>query len=115
MPGLISRQDISNAAVSPQPRLFSKFGGKMRTARVHFKFVTADLPVSMPHSLGRTPNSFRVVTLSRDGAPGQVYTPLSFETPWVDNTQTDSIYCFGRNYIVLACTTGATWAELEIS
>ena len=115
MPPLVTRQDIANGAVSRQPRQFDKFGGKSREARVFFYFKTADVPEAMPHSLGRTPTSFSVVSVSRDGAPGQVYMPVRYEAPYVAANKTDSVYNFGRNYVVLACTTANTWAEVLVS
>lgn len=117
MPGpLITRQDIANGAVSAQPRKFSAIGGKSRAARVFFYFKTADIPVGMPHALGRTPDSWRIVTLARDaGVPGTVYSPTRFESPYVDSNPMPNIFNLGRNYIVLACSTANTWAEIEIT
>lgn len=117
MPGpLITRQDIANGAVSAQPRKFDKVGGKSRAARVFFYFGTALLPVSMPHALGRTPESFKVVSISRDGTtgPGSVFKPINYDVT-AASTEADTAFCFTRNYIVLACTTANTWAEIEIT
>lgn len=119
MPGpLITRQDIANGAVSAQPRKFDKVGGKSRAARVFFYFRTAMMPTSMPHALGRTPESFRVVSISNDSAtgPGSVFKPINYEVPLVGGkTEADTAFCFTRNYVVLACTTANTWAEVEIT
>ena len=115
MPGpLIQRQDLANAAVSSQPRNFDSFGGKSRAARVFFYFKTADVPVGMPHALGRKPSSFRVVHISRDGAPGQVYAPCRYDTGGT-SSKTSSEYNLTRNYVVLACTTANTWGEIELT
>jgi hypothetical protein len=115
LPGpLIQRQDISNGAVSAQPRDFSKFGGKSRAARVFFYFATALVPVGMPHALGRTPTSWRVVNISRDGTPGTVFAPTRYDTAGA-STKTSDLYNFSKNHIVLACETANTWAEVEVT
>ena len=114
MPPLITRQDIANAAVSAQPRNFDSFGGKSRAARVFFYFKTADVPVGMPHALGRVPTAVRPVHLSRDGAPGQVYAPCRYDTGGT-SSKTSSEYNMTRNYVVLACSTSNSWAEIEVS
>lgn len=117
MPGpLLTRQDIANASISGQPRKFSKFGGKARAARVFFYFKTANVPESMPHALGRTPTSWRPVSVSRDitvGAPGVIYAPVAYNTAGTTDKTSDQ-FNLGRNALVLACETGATWAEIEI-
>lgn len=114
MPGpLITRKDIANGAVSSQPRVFDRIDGKSRAARVFFYFQTADIPEGMPHALGKTPTGFRVVSLSRQGTPGTVYAPTAAASP-AAGSQTMQMYNFGRNYVVLACSTGATWAEVEV-
>ena len=116
MPGgpLIQRQDIANGAVSAQPRNFDTFGGKQRAARVFFYFKTANVPVSMPHALGRKPSSFRPVHVSRDGTPGVIYAPVRYDTGGA-SSKTSSEFNMTRNYLVLACETPGTWAEIEVS
>lgn len=114
MPGvLLTRKDIGTAAVIPQRRKFDSVTGQVREARVFFSFSTADVGVSMPHSLGRAPTSFRVVRLSRDGVPGVVYAPI--QNGGGTNATTDASFNFTKNYIVLACSTANTWAEVVIS
>lgn len=110
---MVTRQDIANGAVSGQPRKFAKIGGKQRAARVFFYFPSADYPVSMPHSLGRTPTSWKVVNISRDGVPGTVYAPINFTTAGT-SSKADSVNIFTRNFIVLRCSTANTWAEIEL-
>ncbi len=110
---LITRKDIANGAVSRQPRNFSSFGGKSREARVFFYFRTANLPETMPHSLGRTPTGYTPGPLTRDGAPGVVYSPVKYDLAGASD-KTDAIYNLGRNYIVLACTTDNTWCEVTV-
>lgn len=115
MPGpLITRQDIANGAVSSQPRNFDSFGGKARAARVFFYFPTANLATAMPHSLGRTPSSVRIVHVSRDGVPGSVYAPIQGAGGGA-STKLSSQYTMSKNYIVLACETANTWAEVELT
>lgn len=115
MPGpLITRKDIANGAVSAQQRNFAKFSGKARAARVFMYFKDNDVPVSMPHALGRTPSAWRVVSLSRDGVPGIVYAPVSYNTAGTSSKTSDQ-FNLGRNAIVLACSTDNTWAEVEIT
>jgi hypothetical protein len=93
--------------------VFDQKLGKSLSARVFFYWPTADVAVGMPHALGKTPTGWRVVSLSRDGAPGQVYAPVSYTTAGT-STKTDQVYNFSRNYVVLACTTANTWAEVEV-
>ncbi len=115
MPGpLISRQDIANGAVSAQPRNFDSFGGKSRAARVFFYFPTANLAVGMPHALGRTPNAVRVVHVSRDGVPGAVYAPVQ-GAGGGGSSKVDSQFTMSKNFVVLACETANTWAEVELT
>ena len=115
MPGpLITRQDIANGAVSGQPRNFDSFGGKARAARVFFYFPTALRATAMPHSLGRTPSSWRVVHVSKDGTPGAIFSPVQ-GTSGGANTKLSSQYTMSKNFIVLACETANTWAEIELS
>lgn len=86
----------------------------MRAARVFFYFRTANIPVSMPHSFGKTPSSWRVVNVSRDGTPGVIYAPTQYDGAGA-KTKTGHLYNLGRNYIVLACETANTWAEIELT
>lgn len=79
-----------------------------------FYFRTASVPVSMPHALGRKPNSFRVVHVSRDGVPGVIYAPVRYDTAGA-SSKTSSEYNMTRNYVVLACETAGTWAEVELT
>jgi hypothetical protein len=119
VPGpLITRQDVANGAISGQPRKFAKIGGKSRAARVFFYFKSPNYPESMPHSLGRKPTGWKVVSISRDEtdgttAPGVVYAPLNFTTAGT-GSEASSVNIFTRNYVVLRCTTANTWAEVEV-
>ena len=119
MPGpQITRKDIATRAVTPQRRRFDKITGAMREARVHFVFQTANIGVSMPHALGRTPTQWRVATLSKDNsgagtAPGTVYTPVIGAA--ADASDTGDQFNFTRTHIVLACTTANTWCEVIVS
>lgn len=79
-----------------------------------FYFKTANVPEAMPHSLNRTPTSWTVASVSRDGAPGSIYAPVSYNTAGTTD-KTDNLYNLGRNYIVLASSTANTWAEVLIS
>ena len=79
-----------------------------------FYFKTADVPVGMPHALGRVPTGFKPVHLSRDGAPGVVYAPVKYDTGGT-SSKTSSQFNFSRNYAVLACTTGGSGAEVELT
>ena len=115
----VTRKDIATRAVTPQRRVFDKITGAMREARVFFVFQTADRAVSMPHSLGRTPTQWRVVSLSKDNsgagtAPGVVYTPVVGDAA-TSSSETGDQYNLTRTHIVLACTTANTWAEVIVS
>jgi len=113
VPGpLITRQDLANGAVSAQPRIFEKFAGKARAARVPFVFPTADRAVGMPHPLGRTPTAWRVVHMS-NGA-GVVYSPVQ-ATGGGGSSKTSSQYTMSRNFIVLACNTANVYCEVEVT
>lgn len=110
---LITRKDIANSAVTSQPRKFDRISGKSSAARVFFSFSAANVAESMPHALGKTPSGFRVVSLTRAGAPGVVYAPSQGDGSKTNSTSSE-VYCYGRNYIVLACTTANTFAEVEV-
>jgi len=117
MPGpLISRQDIADGSISSQPRKFSKLGGKMRAARVFFYFKNAGVAVGMPHALGRTPTAWRQVSVSRISGqiPGVVFARIQ-GTASGSKTESESVHTLGRNYVVLACETANTWAEIEVT
>ena len=196
----VTQKQIATASVTPQPRIFDEIKGKAREARVFFYFLHANVPVSMPHALGRKPTSFRVVTSSAplstvihcnttnasatvtsgaSGAnngyfggigegpvyvgmsvtgsgipaattvsakasdlsitisnpatatvtlpstvaltfsgsgqvpPGTIYAPVAGGAG--ASAATDSAYTMTSNYLVLACSTGNTWAEVLVS
>lgn len=111
---LISRQDIANGSVSGQPRKFDSFGGKTRAARVHFIFPTANLAVGMPHALGRTPSAWRVVNIYRDGVPGAVYSPIQ-GAGGGGKSVTSGVFNMSRQFVILACETANTVAEIELT
>lgn len=116
MPQIQVRQrDIATGAVSTQKRVFDEITGKVREARVFFMFRDADVPESMPHALGRTPNGFRVHSISAPlgTAPGQVYAPISGGGG--AGSETDSAFNYTPNFLTLACTTADTWAEVMVS
>lgn len=116
MPGpLIQGPDIAHGAITAQPRVFGVANkSSARSARVFFYFRTADTAVAMPHSLGKTPSSWRVVNLSKDGTPGVVYAPVQGVTSGT-KTKTGHLFCLGRNAIVLASSVANSWAEIEIT
>lgn len=115
MPGpLVTNSDIANGAITSQPRKFSANKSSMRSARMFFYFATANVPVAMPHSLRKTPSSWKLVSVSRDGSPGTVYAPTRYDTTGA-STKSADVYSLGRNYMVLACTTANTWCEVEIT
>lgn len=111
---LITHDDVATGAITPQPRVFDRKLGKNLAARVFFYWPTADVPVGMPHALGKTPTSWKVVTTSRDGTPGVIYAPVSYTTAGT-SSKTDNVFNYSRNYIVLACSAANQWAEVEIS
>ena len=119
MPGpLITRRDISTGAVTTQRRRFDRVTGGIREARVHFIWPTANLAISMPHPLRKTPTRFTVVKISRNtsgsgAGPGVVYAPVVPQT--ASSSATGSEYNFTKTNISLTCTTANTWAEIVIS
>lgn len=75
MPGLfITAKDIATGAVTFQKARYDQVTGKAREVRVPCVFITADVPYSFPHALGRVPVGWRPGPTSRNGgAPGVVY------------------------------------------
>lgn len=112
---LVTSKDIADGAVTAQPRKFSANKSAMRSARMFFYFRTADIAVGMPHPLGKNPTSWRVVSISRaGGAPGVVYAPIQGNGAGTKTTS-QGIHTLGRNYLVLACSTANTYAEIELT
>ena len=115
MPGpLITARDLGTASVTFQKRKFDTVTGKARQARVFFSFRSANVPVSMPHALGRVPVSFTVVasggvdvagaaTLT---APGIVYSASAMPGQALSAS---------KNVIALACSVALSWCEVIIS
>lgn len=100
---LITRRDISTGAVSFQKRKFGRPLGKAREARIHFAFTTADVPVSMPHFLGKRPSTYTVVgrgVSTGDAEPG-IYTP-------------DPVYWATVNVVALVSDVSGSWAEVIV-
>lgn len=88
--------------MSFQKRRFGRPTGKAKEARVHFAFTTANVPVSMPHGLGKRPSTFTIVAkgiASGAGAPTIYNTPVFWATSSV---------------VALSSNTAASWCEIII-
>lgn len=111
---LITQKDLNTGCVTFPKRKFDAVTGKAKQARVFFSFTSANVPVSMPHALGRVPTSFSVVasggvdtaggaTLT---APGVVYSASAMP---------GQALTASRNVISLACSVAHSWAEVLVS
>ena len=103
MPGvLITRKEISTGAVSFQKRKFGRPLGKAREARVHFAFTSANVPVSMPHYLGKRPSRFTIVAKGLASGAG---------SPSIYN---DPVFWATQSVCALKSNTALSWCEIVL-
>jgi len=104
VPGpLVTRGDLDTRSVSFQKRRFGTPSGKAIEARVFFSFTSADVPVSMPHGLGKKPSSFTVVVSGNAAGTGSPTIYTKDPSFWATN-----------NVVVLSSDLANSWCEVTI-
>ena len=114
MPGpLITQKDVGTAAISFPKRKFAEPTAKTKQVRVFYSFRTANVPVSMPHGLGKGPTNFTVVARGAVDvagaaawtAPGVIYSASAMPGQALNAS---------KNVLVLASTVALSWAEVLV-
>jgi hypothetical protein len=94
---------LATGAVSFQRRKFGRPLGKAREARVFFSFTTLNVPVTVPHGLGKRPSTYTVVAkgISTGAGSPSIYT-------------VDPVFWSTSTVIQLASSVSLSWAEVVV-
>lgn len=92
-----NRRDVGTASISKQSGAYGVKDSKLNEVRVSFTFIAVDTAYVVPHNLGRVPNGFEVVNITKSG---RVYGSIPLNAD--------------MNVISLKCSTANTTADIIV-